>query len=175
MQTHFSLSSYLVTSCVSLREYKGKKFLSTSQGVIAIEQIDNIAAIEEDEIIEAQSDNNDVQHIKNMKTVGVLKLQPYNTYFNCGGEVTVSEDNEEMGECTRCSMVLCISEYKNNLMATVKVRGQDGKLYILHAIDKVLSDTAEKPTQNIIHKDLIKAHPFGMHFFNDILHSIRRL
>ena len=81
-------------------------------------------------------------------------------------------DDEDIGECTKCKTVQCITEGDNRaVMATLIVKPEGAKSITLQAFDGVLQKIAEAP---VTLKSLLKARPFGIQYDNGIIQSIRR-
>ena len=111
--------------------------------------------------------------VLNVRIVGVQKFDTYSACFKCAAKLNVDEEDVEMGECVKCRMIQCISERCKSVMATLMVKTESGNTHILRVFDKVISDIAEKPGDEISPKALLKARSFGMHFSDGIIRSIR--
>ena len=88
--------------------------------------------------------NEDVQNLKNVKVIGVQNFDTYSACLKCGGKVKIDEDDDDMGEYMRCSMVQCISECRKSATASLTLKILDvGETKVLSAFDKVLLDSVE--------------------------------
>jgi hypothetical protein len=159
---------------VTVREFRDKKFLSTSKYGTTINTIEDIGDVYTGNPENPQTDG-DLRHLSNIKIIGVRNFSTYSACFKCGGKVNIDEDDEETGECVKCTMVQCISECRKNATALLTLKTGVGESTMLRAFDKVLLDIAEKPdVDNITPKILLKAKPFEIHFQDGIIRSISR-
>ena len=128
---------------LSVREYVGKKFVSTSTKGSIIKAIPDIGQVDEQTQPRMSADATPGKHLKDVKVVGLQKFDTYAICFKCSSnlKVAVDEDDEEMGECVRCKMIQRISD--------------------------------AEVTGPVTHKSLLKARPFGMQYEDGIIHSIR--
>ena len=155
---------------VSVREYVGKKFVSTSTKGSIIKAIPDIGQVDEQTQPRMSADATPGKHLKDVKVVGLQKFDTYAICFKCNSKVAVDEDDEEMGGCVRYKMIQRISDAEKGVMATLTLKPQGGKTITLRAFNKVLKSIAEV-TGFVTHKSLLKAHPFGMQYEDGIIHS----
>ena len=76
-------------------QFSGKKFLATSKNgstIKAINDLDNVEVLIDDD----SRNDNTVQHLKNVRIVGVQKLDTYYQCLKCAAKVT---EDDDMGEC----------------------------------------------------------------------------
>ena len=153
---------------VTIREFSGKKILSTSKNgstIKAINDLDNVEVLIDDD----SRNDNTVQHLKNVRIVGVQKLDAYYQCLKCAAKVTKDDD---MGECLRCSMVQSLSDCHKGVMACVIVKSENNTL-TLRVFDKVITAIMDNQRE-VTPRELLRARPFGMHFQDGIIRSIRR-
>ena len=89
---------------VSVREYVGKKLVSTSTKGSIIKAIPDIGQVDE----QTQPGMENIS--KMSKVVGLQKFGTYAICFKCNSKVAVDEDDEEMGDCVRWKMIQLISD-----------------------------------------------------------------
>lgn len=82
---------------VAVREYVGKKFVSTSIKGSIIKPIEDIGQIDDETEVETSADATPGKHLKEVKVVGLLKFESCNACFKCKGKIAVDEDDNEMG------------------------------------------------------------------------------
>ena len=106
---------------VSVREFKGNKFLSTSIKGSLIKEIQDIGKVVQDQTqLEVITGPTRTTHIKNVKVVGVQKFDTYNACFTCNGKIIADDKDEEIGECAKCQTIQCIGEAETQaVMATL--------------------------------------------------------
>ena len=153
-----------------VREFQGKKFLSTSKENSILEDIDDSGHIEVDEDEEEEEDicsrlsgPSGMQHWEDVRIIGVDRLDGYDACLKCNSKVLPDEEDEEFGECAKCKMLQCLDECKKVLTAQVIVKSGAGRL-TLRAFEQVILDIAQKPASEVTAKVLMKGKPFGMYF-----------
>lgn len=99
---------------------RGKKFLSTSKGSSCIKKVDDVGNMKEG--VNNIDDEDDVQHLKNVRIVGVQKVESYGGCLKCGARVARDEGDEEMGVCAKCHMMQCMDDCYTCWMAQVTVK-----------------------------------------------------
>ena len=164
-----------------VREFKGKKFLSTSKEKLQIEDIDDIGHTEVDEDEEEEEDicsrlsgPSGLQEWGGVRIIGVDRLDGYDGCLKCNSKVVVDEEDEEFKECVKCKMLQSLDECKKVLTAQVIVKSGSGGRLTLCAFERVIVDIAEKPASEITPKVLMKAKPFRMYYSDGIIRSISR-
>ena len=112
---------------VSVRKYKGRKFLSTST-IIKVTQIDDIGAVDMPTTDDESDPEDPAKHLKNVRVIGVLKLDPYHQCFKCSS--IVQQEDDELGKCTRCHIFQnisdCLPAGSMGIMACVVIKATDG-------------------------------------------------
>ena len=85
-------------SNVTVREFRGKKFLSTSKNGTKIDNIEDIGDVSQDKPANPQT-SDDFQHLKNIKIIGVQNFSVYNACFKCDGKLNIddNDNDDEMG------------------------------------------------------------------------------
>ena len=161
---------------VSIREFMGNKFVSTSIKGSLIEAIPDIGKVIDTQAQEEMSAGpTRTKYIKNVKVVGVQKFDTYTACLKCKGKVMMDDKDEEIGECAKCKTVQCISEGDNlAAMATLILKPESAKPITLRAFDGVLKKIADVRDAPVTLKSLLKARPFAIQYDNGIIQSIRR-
>ena len=104
-----------------------------------------------------------VNNLKNVRIVGVQKLDTYYQCLKCAAKVT---EDDDVGECLRCSMVQNLSHCHTGVMACVIVKSENNIL-TLRVFDKVVTAIMDNQRE-VTPRELLRAHPFGMHFQDGI-------
>lgn len=163
-----------------VRMFKGKKVLSTSKTDSAIEEIDDVGEVETSDDIELEdevggSGGSGGRLVKGVKIVGIDRMMQYRVCMKCSGRVEEDREDGEIGECTKCKMVQCVEDCKQNISVQLTVKGSDGVPLTLRAFSKVLYDITEKKEPQIITpKMLLKARGFNLRHLNGLVQSITR-
>lgn len=84
----------------------------------------------------------------------------------------MDEDDEEMGECVRCSILQTVSTEQIGVSATLCLQPPSGRVLKLRAFDHVLKAITEN-NGPIAPKSLLKARPFTVTHEDGIIKSIR--
>ena len=104
--------------------------------------------------------------------MGVDRFTQYSGCFKCSAKVEVDEDDEEVGECTKCKVIQCMDDTKRSISAQLMVK-VDGSIMNLRAFNKVIYDiTKMRESENITPNMLIKAQPFNIYHLNGIIQSV---
>ena len=165
--------SYRFTAMM-VREFKGKKFLSTSKVDSIISEIEDIGEIILDEE-ESEIDDDELIKVHNVKVIGVNRLTVYTACIKCNSKVEVDIDDEEVGECTKCKVIQSVEECKQNISALLIFKASDGSVMSLQVYDQALLDIIEKhDCTAVTAKMLIKAKTFSMQHRNGRVQSIWR-
>ena len=90
---------------VMIREYSGKKYLSTALENSHIEEVTDIG-----EVINTDMENLDqslgiTQQLHDVRVVGVIYLEEHGKCLKCGSKVIVSCEDAEIAKCIKCSML----------------------------------------------------------------------
>ena len=81
-------------------------------------------------------------------------------------KVEADEEDEEIGECTKCKMIQGIENCKQSIMVQLTVKA-NGSIMTLRAFDKIVLDRTHK-SEDVTAKMLVKAKPFLMYPRNGI-------
>ena len=168
-------------SGMMVREFRGEKFLSTSKENSKIEEIDDIGHIEvakeeeeEERPCSSQGGPSGMQHLEDVRIIGVDRLDGYAACLKCKSKVVPDEEDEEFGECGKCKMLQLIEECKKVLTAQVIVKSERGVRLTLRVFEQVILDIAQKSADDITAKVLMKAKPFGIKHFDGIIRAVSR-
>ena len=167
--------SYRFTGMM-VREFKGKKFLSTSKSDSKVEEIADIGEVEvdEEEEVEEGGSGGLEKLVNGVRVVGVDRLTLYNGCLKCSSKVEVDVDDEEVGECIKCKMIQSMDDCKRSILAQMTVKLPNCFLMTLRAFDRVVLDIIQDESENVTAKMLIKAKSFSMYHRNGIMQSISR-
>ena len=116
---------------VTVREFRGKHFLSTSKDISQILQADDIGSVNEEEDDENEITDRNTSTIKNARIVGVLDMQTYSSCIKCASKVIADETDEDLCECVKCTMSRICSQaavHQNHAAISNESRGLLGKL-----------------------------------------------
>ncbi len=159
-----------------VREYLRTRFLSTSREKSRIEEIDDIGAVKEKKEVAEEGSQSDMlpTHVKRARIVGVLDLEAYRVCMKCKGKVVVDEEDEELGECSKCKMVQCMDACKNYLTTRVIIAAEKEE-FTLRAFGKTVLQLCEKASEEEVTKrGLLKAKAFDFVHDNGIIQSVSR-
>lgn len=158
-----------------VREFKGRKFLSTSKTDSKVEEIGDIGEVEVDEEeVEEGGSRALAKLVNGVRVVGVDRLTLYKGCLKCSSKVEVDIDDEEVGECVKCKLIQSMDDCKCSISAQMTVKLSNGFLMTLRAFDRVVLDIVEEESGNVTAKMLIKAKSFSMYHRNGIMQSISR-
>ena len=160
-------------SGMMVREFRGKKFLSTSKENSKIEKISDIGDVEE-EVSEEESDQGCTTKIKDARVIGVMYLEKYNGCLKCSAKVVPDKDDVELGCCSKCSMMQCVDVSTQELSAQLVIKSANGNV-TLRAFSKTVQDIADKPVNEVTMVVLLKAKPFTLVHHQGIIQSISRM
>ena len=165
--------SYRLTGMV-VREFKGKKFLSTSKEKSSIESIGDIGVVEEEEDESECSNVYDSRptELSDVRVGGVL-LDSYSGCMKCSAKVVVDSKDPEIGNCVKCNTMQLMEDCKKELSAQVMIRVAGGHLSF-RAFSKTLQDIAQKTGADVTAAALLKAKPFTLFHRDGIIQSIVR-
>ena len=157
---------------VRVREYKNKKFLSTSREGSTITEIKDIGPVEDacDEI-EDEEHTHKTEYWENIRVCGVLQLDSYSGCIKCTAKVLPIPDESEFGQCTKCQMMQSLEEAAKQVTAQLFLKTPAGHL-TLRAFGKTVVDIAQ--THNVTQLSLLKAPPFNISYKDGIIQTVTR-
>ena len=167
--------SYELTALV-VREFHGRKFLSTSKDKSNIIPTEDIIDVTD----EAPNDNSETSMatpsyswVHNVKVIGVMTLDKYQCCINCSTKLTTDTEDPDLGQCSKCQMTQCLDSSSNGLMAKLML-ASGGTKYTLCAFGKIVTTIADTPSDQITITTLLKAKPFKMIHVDGIIQSVSR-
>lgn len=171
----YRLSSMLV------KEYKGKRFLSTSKQSSIIQPISDIGNVVQDEGEEGGQDTDNIkednqQKSTNVRVVGVLHLETYKSCLKCTGKVKPLLDDEEISMCLKCGMMQCYLDAMPKQSANLLMKTTDGTMLSLQVFGKHIHDIAESNRLGceVTPSMLLKASPFSVTHHHGIIQAVKR-
>lgn len=162
-------------SGMMVREFRGKKYISSSKDYSKIEKIANIGDVEsgEEEDDVGKTGPGGSKQLKDVRVIGVERLDNYDACLKCSSKLIPDSDDDELGECSKCKMIQCLSECNKTLTAQLTVRCGTCS-YSARVFEKALRDIAQKPKDEITRKALLKTAPFDCSYQNGIIQSASR-
>ena len=189
-------------SGVVVREFKEKKFLSTSKQDSFIEKIEDLGDVQEDE---DDQDENEIEYrvcnsdnavkvcgscsillhsasykqVDNVRVGGIEQLETYAGCIKCTAKIICDPEDPGVGECAKCGMMQSLDAARIGVVAHLMIKtasgcsSDDGYLS-LHAFDKTVSDIAQTNIQQITKVSLLKASPFTIFHRDGIIRSVTR-
>ena len=169
-----------------VREFRGKKFLSTSKEECIIKKIDDIGSVEENSENEddgglTNSENEDDGGLtmgmrkENVRVIGVDRIDRYDSCLKCGGRVRVDEEDDAFCECEKCEMFQDKKECKKMITALLTLKSKNGERLYMRAFEQVLKDiTGKSSSEEVTAKELIKAKQFNVVCRDGVMTSITR-
>ena len=145
-----------------VREFRGKKSLSTSKEECIIKKIDDIGSVEEN------SENEDDGLIigmrkEDVRVIGVDRIDRYDSCLKCGDRVKVDEEDDAFCQCEKCEMVQDKNECKKMITALLTLKCQNGERLYMRVFEQVLKDiTGKSSNEEVTGKGLIKAKQFNV-------------
>ena len=162
-----------------VREYRGRKFLSTSKDGSFITKVDDISQVQE-ATSEDEGDTDNLQISKThywegIRVSGVLQLNTYSGCMKCKAKVLPLTDDPEFGQCVKCQMMQCMADVNKELSAQLLIKLPTGQI-TLRAFGKTILDIAQRPAGagDISQISLLKAAPFNMSYKNGIIQTVTR-
>ena len=166
-------SSYQLKG-VTVRQFKGKRFISTSKGISCILETDDIGSVDE------QNDDNisdrTTSTVKNARIVGVLDMQTYSSCAKCGSKVLPDEDDDDLCECVKCKMMQCQEFTRKQLSIRIMVQSLTTQV-VLRAFGKTIMDILQTPNidpAEVTKSMLLRAEPFSLTYSEGIIQSTHR-
>lgn len=166
-------------SGMTVREFRGRKFLSTSiDHTSDIVAIDDIGEVSDTDIYSGEDGGDHVgrsaqRRVCDARVVGVLNIDHYPGCLKCNTKLIPLEDDAELSHCQECNMTQFVDSGKSGLNVQLLVEGGGEKL-TLHAFGKVVENIADKPAVDVSMSSLLKAKPFNMTHVDGIIQSINR-
>ena len=162
-------------SGVVVREFRGKKFISTSKENSTIEKIEDIGDVEEEESSDegSTSDKGCGVQLNDVCVVGVVHLDSYNGCIKCNAKVLPDEEDTDLGHCVKCKMMQCMDAATRELSVQLIVKSAGGTI-TLRAFGKTVQDISQKPADEVTMRVLLKAKQFNLIHRDGIIQSISR-
>ena len=155
-----SKSSHL--SGLLIREFQGKRYLTTAKEDTNIEEISEIECVPiEDEV-------NPV-----VKVIAVENLTAFQSCLKCKCKVIKLEDEEELGQCTKCDTLQFLSQTKHCLAAKMTVKSTNEEIFEVRAFGSILLSISETTEDMLTAVALIKAKPFIMQQRDGVIQSVK--
>ena len=168
-------SSYQLKG-VTVRQFRGKRFLSTSKGVSCIIKADDIGSVDEQEEEDYDISDSTTSTVKNAQIVGVLDMQTYSSCVKCGSKVIPDEDDDDLCECVKCKMTQCQEFTQKQLSVRIMLQSQTQQV-VLRAFGKSITDILQTPNidpTKVTKSMLLRAEPFSLAYSGGIIQSTRR-
>ena len=162
---------------IMVREFRGRKFLSTSKDKSGIEPISDIGEVAEEDPEKACS-TSDVAgsltcRVRDVRVVGVKQLDKYRECLQCKTKLIADPEDPDLGQCQKCNMLQCLDAGGQGLSVQVMIAG-NGEMFTLRAFGKIVENIAQKPADEVSMGALLKAKPFNMVYLDGIIQSISR-
>ena len=163
-------------SGMMVREFRGRKFLSTSKENSTIELTSDIGEVAEES--GEESSTTDAAgpsqcRVRDVRVVGVMHLDRYRGCLKCKTKLVPDDDDPDLANCPKCNMLQCLDAGRQGLSAQFLVESGGEKLP-LRAFGKVVEDIAQKPADEVTMGSLLKAKSFTMVHMDGIIQSISR-
>ena len=168
-------SSYQLKG-VTVRHFRGKRFLSTSKGISCIIKADDIGSVDEQEEEDYDISDSTTSTVKNAQIVGVLDMQTYSSCVKCGSKVIPDEDDDDLCECVKCKMTQCQEFTQKHLSIRIMLQSQTQQV-VLRAFGKTITDILQTPhidPTKVTKSMLLRAEPFSLTYSGGIIQSTRR-
>ena len=167
--------SYDLTGLV-VREFRGRKFLSTSKdksNIVDAEDIGEVADETAGDNSPTNMTNPSYSWVHNIRVIGVMNLDKYNCCINCSTKLVPDAEDLDLGHCSKCQMVQCLESANKGLMAKLML-ASGGDKHTLSAFGKIVENIADKPADEISITTLLKAKPFKIIHVDGIIQSVSR-
>ena len=162
---------------IMVREYKGKKFLSTAREGSTITEIDDIGPVQEVDSDKDDDPDNTLTHKthywEKIRVSGVLQLDSYSGCMKCTAKVLPLPEDAEFGQCVKCHMMQCMADVSKELSAQLILKLPIGQL-TLRAFGKTVLDIAQSTTGEVTPISLLKAAPFNISYKDGIIQTVTR-
>ena len=167
--------SYRFTNMM-VRIFKGNKFISTSKTDSDITSIDNITNVDNTEDIDFPEEIPGTSGgFAGRMIIGIEPINEYLGCIKCSGKVQEDENDEDLGQCTKCHLLQIVENCRRNVSVQMTIQGTDGVPLRLRAFTKVIYNIVQKEQPHLITpKMILKAPAFNMRHLNGVIHFISR-
>lgn len=116
----------------------------------------------------------EIATLENVRVSGVETLEQCSRCIACSSEVVLDRTDPDLGTCSQCSMMQCISDTTTVLSASLVVCIGPGEFLRLRAFDEAIGSIAQRLATDVDKKALLKAEPFTIsHRDGEILSATR--
>ena len=151
---------------VAVRLYGNQRFFSTSKKGSVIKEIEALGDVKEEGVEEPVFENTST--MKNVRVVTVEKLDKYRGCYKCRSKLSFEDG---AAECPKCFVVQSESGAKDCYIGCLGIQGDgESRRMKLSAYEKVLSNTAGLPIEELTARDLIIAPPFEVTYRDATYH-----
>ena len=159
-----------------VREFRGRKFLSTSKEKSSIKVVQDMGeVVTESESQDSVSDMTGPSYswVRDVRVVGVMHVDKYLCCLKCKTKLVPDSEDPDLGHCSKCEMVQCLHSGSKGLMAKLMLASGAEKLSLC-AFGKIVENITEKPADEVSIATLLKAKPFKMIHVDGIIQSVSR-
>ena len=162
-------------SGIMVREFPGKKFLSTSKEKSNIKLVQDVGEVTTEVESEENADLTSASYVwvRNVCIVEVMHLEKYRGCLKCKTKLVPNDEDPDLRHCSKCAMVQCLDGGSEGLIAQLMVASGAEKLSLC-AFGKIVESIAEKPADDVSMGTLLKAKPFKMIHVDGIIQSVSR-
>lgn len=167
--------SYKLSGMV-VREFRRRKFLSTSKEKSTIKVVQDIGeVVTESESQDSISDMTPPSYswVRDVRVVGVMHVDKYICCLKCKTKLVPDSEDADLGHCSKCDMVQCLDGGSKGLMAKLMIASAAENLSLC-AFGKIVENIAEKPVGEVSIATLLKANPFKMIHVDGIIQNVSR-
>ena len=159
-----------------VREFRGRKFLSTSK-----DKSDILATEDITEVVDETESNNSATNtatpsyswVRNCSVIGVMTFDKYKCCINCNTKLAPDPEDPDVGHCSKCQMIQCLDNASKGLMAKLML-ASGGTKYTLCAFGKVVETIADTSSDQVTISTILKAKPFKMIHVDGIIQFVSR-
>lgn len=130
--------------------------------------IEEISEISEIECVPIEDEVNPV-----VKVIAVENLSTFQSCLKCKCKVIKLEDEEELGQCTKCDTLQFLSLTKHCVAAKMTVKSTDEEIFEVRAFGSILLSISETTEDNLTAVALTKAKPFIMQQRDGVIQSVK--